>query len=49
MDNLKNQKITLLLLALFIFVWTQRNHIRDFFDGFFQGYEMSQAKHAVAK
>lgn len=49
MDNLKKQKTTLILLALFIFVWTQRIHISDFFDGLFQGYAMNQAAHVVAK
>lgn len=47
--NLKNQKTTLILLALFFFVWTQRVHVRDFFEGVFQGYSINNASHATAK
>ncbi|SDQ58682.1 hypothetical protein SAMN05216569_1698 [Pseudoxanthomonas sp. CF125] len=49
MLNLKKQKTTLILLALFISVWTQRIHIRDFFDGVLQGYSMNIANHIVAE
>lgn len=47
--NQKKQKTTLILLALFVFVWTQRVHIRDFFDGAFQGYAKNGADHIVTK
>lgn len=47
--NLKKQRTVLILLALFIFVWTQRVHIRDFFDGVFQGYAVTSADHAAAQ
>lgn len=45
----KKRKTTLILLALFISVWTQRVHIRDFFDGALQGYSMNSANHVVAE
>lgn len=47
MENLKKQKTTLILLALFIFVWTQRTHVSDFFEGLFQGYSSNQSTHAT--
>lgn len=45
----KKRKTTLILLALFISVWTQRVHIRDFFDGALQGYSMNSVNHVVAE
>ena len=47
--NLKKQRTTLILLALFIFVWTQRIHIRDFFDGVLEGYATTSADHAAVQ
>lgn len=49
MLNLKKQRATLILLALFISVWTQRIHIHDFFEGAFQGYSTNSASHIFAK
>jgi hypothetical protein len=47
--DLKKPKTTLILLVLFISVWTQRIHVRDFFDGVFQGYSMNSASHVGVK
>ncbi|HET6783573.1 MAG TPA: hypothetical protein VFH12_07030 [Pseudoxanthomonas sp.] len=49
MLNLKKQGKALILLALFISVWTQRIHIHDFFEGAFQGYSTNNASHVVAE
>lgn len=45
----KKQRTTLILLALFICVWTQRVHLRDFVDGALQGYSTNSAQHVVAE
>lgn len=47
--NLKKHRTTLILLALFIFIWTQRTHIRDFFDGALQGYSTNSADHVAVE
>jgi hypothetical protein len=47
--NLKNQKTILILLVLFFFMWTQRIHVRDFFEGILQGYSTNNASHAITK
>jgi len=42
---MKKQRKKLILLSLFVAVWTQRVHIHDFFEGAFQGYSMNSANH----
>ena len=36
---------TLLLVVVFVVLWTQHRHLGDFIEGLFQGYEENQATH----
>ena len=39
----------LTVFAVGYFIYTERNNIRDFVDGIFEGYEENQAKHRQAE
>lgn len=41
----RKEKSFLTVFVVFVFFWTQAEHIGDFFEGFFEGYERTRAEH----